>query len=111
MYLLFSLCSDSGILFVFLIIKYIFNVICIFLPLLLIYRCTVPLFKSVISGKEFFGEFGPMVKSLISALIIFLLPGLFNFLFIDFVGYSNSFSQCFINADLSFINENLGILI
>lgn len=105
MYLLFSLCSDSGILTFFLIIKYIFNIICIFLPLILIYRCIVPLFKSVISGKEFSGEFGSMVKSLIAALIIFLLPGLFDFLFTDLVGYSNSFGQCFINADVSFINE------
>jgi hypothetical protein len=47
----------------------------------IIYRCIVPLFKSVISGKEFFGEFSSMVKSLIAALIIFLLPGLFDFFF------------------------------
>lgn len=105
MYLLFEICNDSGILTVFLILKYLFSIICTIVPLILIYRCFVPLFKAVTSGKEFSGELGPIVKSLIAGLIIFLLPGLFNFVFTDLVGYSNSFAQCVTNADASFITE------
>lgn len=105
MYLLFEMCNDSGILTVFLILKYLFNIICTIIPLILIYRCFVPLFKAVTSGKEFSGELGPIVKSIIAGLIIFLLPGLFNFIFTDIVGYSNSFSQCVTNAELDFIKE------
>lgn len=105
MYLLFEMCNDSGILTVFLILKYLFNIICTIIPLILIYRGFVPLFKAVTSGKEFSGELGPIVKSIIAGLIIFLLPGLFNFIFTDLVGYSNSFSQCVTNAELDFIKE------
>ena len=105
MYLLFEMCNDSGILTVFLILKYLFNIICTIIPLILIYRGFVPLFKAVTSGKEFSGELGPIVKSIIAGLIIFLLPGLFNFIFTDIVGYSNSFSQCVTNAELDFIKE------
>ena len=105
MYLLFEMCNDSGILTVFLILKYLFNIICTIIPLILIYRGFVPLFKAVTSGKEFSGELGPIVKSIIAGLIIFLLPGLFNFIFTDVVGYSNSFSQCVTNAELDFIKE------
>lgn len=105
MYFLFELCNDSGMLTVFLVLKYLFSIICIIIPLLLIYRCVVPLFKTVTSGKEFNGDLGPMFKSLVAGLIIFLLPGLFNFVFTDLIGYSNSFSQCITNADASFINE------
>ena len=105
MYLLFEMCNDSGILTVFLIIKYIFNIICTIIPLILIYRCFVPLFKSVTSGKDFNSELGPIVKSIIAGLIIFLLPGIFNFVFTDLVGYTNSFSRCITNADADFIKE------
>lgn len=105
MYLLFEICNDSGILTLFLVIKYLFNILCTIIPLILIYRCIVPLFKEVISGKDFSGEFSPIFKSVIAGLLIFFLPSLFTFIFTDLVGYSNSFSQCVINADASFISD------
>ena len=105
MYLLFDLCVDSGFLSVFLILKYAFNIICIILPLVIIYRCISPLFKAVLSGKEFSGEFAGIVKSIIAALLVFLLPSLFEFVFIDLIGYEDGFSKCVFNANIDFIND------
>lgn len=104
MYLLVNICNESGYLMVFLILKYAFNIICTLIPLIIIYRCMVPLFKTVTSGKEFTGEIGPMIKSIIAGLIIFFLPTLFNFVFVDLLGESNGLSQCFSNANVETIN-------
>ena len=100
MYLLFDICNDSGFLTVFLILKYLFSIICTVIPLILIYRCIVPLFKAVTSGKEFSGELGPIVRSIIAGLIIFLLPSLFSFIFVDLLDESDGLSQCFVNATI-----------
>ena len=105
MYLLFDICNQSSFLIVFLILKYAFSIICTIIPLILIYRCLVPLFKAVTSGKEFSGEIGPIVKSLIAGLIIFLLPSVFSFVFVDLTGEANGLSQCFVNANIDTINS------
>ena len=105
MYLLLDICNESGFLTVFLILKYAFSIICTVIPLVLIYRCTVPLFKAVTSGKEFSGELGPMVRSIIAGLIIFLLPATFSFVFEDLLGESNGLNQCFINATVDNIQS------
>lgn len=105
MYLLLDICNQSEFLTVFLILKYAFNILCTIIPLILIYRCTVPLFKAVTSGKEFSGELGPIVKSIIAGLVIFLLPSMFNFVFTDLIGESNGLSACFTNANVDTINS------
>lgn len=98
MYLLLDICNESSFLTVFLILKYVFSILCTVIPLILIYRCTVPLFKAVTSGKNFSEELGPMVRSIIAGLIIFLLPSLFSFIFVDLLDESNGLSQCFTNS-------------
>ena len=105
MYLLLDICNQSGFLTVFLILKYVFSILCTVIPLILIYRCIVPLFKAVTSGKEFHGELGPIIKSIIAGLIIFLLPSMFSFVFVDLLGESNGLSQCFTNATVENINS------
>ncbi len=105
MYLLLDICNQSGFLTVFLILKYAFSILCTIIPLVLIYRCFVPLFKAVTSGKEFSGELGPMIRSVIAGLIIFLLPAFFNFVFTDLLGESNGLSACFTNATVENINS------
>lgn len=104
MYLLIDICNDSGFLMVFLILKYAFNIICTIIPLILIYRCIVPLFKAVVSGKDFSGDIYPVIKSFFAALLIFLLPTIFNFVFVDLIGESNGLSECFVNSNLETIN-------
>ena len=84
--MLLSLCSHSASLTVFLILKTIFKVICIVLPLIIIIRVDIPLFQAVIDGgKKIKEEIGPMFKSLFAALIVFLLPTLFSYVFTDLV--------------------------
>lgn len=105
MYFLFNICNESGFLTVFLILKYAFSILCTVIPLILIYRCIVPLFKAVYSGKEFSGELGPIVRSIIAGLVIFLLPSLFNFIFVDLLDESDGLNQCFVNATVENIQS------
>lgn len=105
MYLLLDICNESSFLTVFLILKYVFNIVCTIIPLIVIYRCTVPLFKAVSSGKDFSSEIGPMVRSVIAGLIVFLLPSLFSFIFVDLLDESNGLSQCFTNSTVENIQS------
>ena len=102
---LMMICNNSYFLIIFLIIKYVFNIVCTIIPFVLMYRTAVPLFQSVVSGKEFSGDISSIFKSLISSLFIFFLPCIFSFIFVDLIGYQNGFSECFLNANLDKIQE------
>ena len=105
MYFLFDICNNYNFLTVFLLIKYLFSIICTIVPLILIYRCIVPFFKTVIFGNEFTGDFSSIVKSIIAGLVIFLLPSIFTFIFTDLVDETSSLGLCFSNANLDKIDE------
>ena len=89
--LLFSLCSHSASVTVFLILKTAFRIICILLPLIIIIRVSIPLIKTVADGgatlkKQIF----PIFKSLFAALFIFFIPLLFSYIFTDLLNLGTS---------------------
>ncbi len=106
MMILFEMCTESNFLTCFLFLKYVFNILCIILPLIMIYRGISSCFKCVVSGDSINKEFTGLFKSLISALIVFLIPSFCNFVFVDLL-YDNSggFSKCFTNATVDRIKQ------
>ena len=96
--ILLNICTNSGVLTVFLIMKYLFTIICILLPIILMYRVLAPMFKVVISGKKITDELAGIFKSFIAALIVFLLPGLIHYAFTNLIPLNSMFSECYNNA-------------
>lgn len=103
---IFNFCTEPNVLLLFLILKYAFHILCILLPIIIMYRIFVPMFKVVISGDKLTQEFSPIVKSILAALIIFFLPSIFSFLFTDIVDTSSlGVTTCFTNANLDSIDK------
>lgn len=96
--LIFNICTNSNILTLFLILKYLFTIICILLPIIMMYRILVPLFKVVISGDKLTNELSGVFKSFIAALVVFLLPGIINYAFTRLIPLNSIFSECYNNA-------------
>lgn len=103
---LFDLCNNSGILTVFLVIKILLSIICIILPIIIMFKAFSSMLKIVINGKDFSSELMQLVKSTVAALIVFLLPTLFQFLFVDLMKLDDTMVvSCFTNASLENINK------
>lgn len=105
MMILFDICTNSGILTVFLIIKILFNIICILIPIIIVVKSIMLLSKTVISGDKITDHVLIIGKSILSGLIVFLLPSIFNFIFTDFVSVDSSLNQCFTNATLEGVKK------
>ena len=105
MNLLFDLCTNSNVLTVFYILKIVFNIVCIIIPILLMYRFFVPMFKTVINGKSFTEHLPGVFKSFIAGLVIFLLPGILSFVFGDLLGEKIPLTSCFTNAEVDIIKS------
>lgn len=82
------------------ILKTLFKILCVVLPLIIIVRTDVPLVKAIMNGgaklKE---EIIPIFKSLFAALFVFMLPFLTQYLFTELIdpGSSEIFT-CFDSA-------------
>ena len=78
-----DICNDPGVLRLFLILKLIFQIACIVLPIIIIILGSMDMFKAVINSKpqETIKE-GLIInfKRLIAALIIFCIPSIFKFI-------------------------------
>ena len=70
-------CENPGILRVFLILRTTINIICVVLPVLIVIITTISIGKTVINGEDDFKKEIPMViKRLIAALIVFMIPSI-----------------------------------
>lgn len=90
MFFLVEPCSDTTMLQVMGIVKFIMRVICIVVPVILIVLGTIDLFKAVTAGKE--DEIKKKQKALITRLIagilVFLVPTIVTVLF-NLIGVSD----------------------
>lgn len=101
-----NLCTTSGVLTLFLILKYAFEIICTLVPIILIIRCIITLFPVIISGDKIKERLVSILKTFIAGIIVFLLPSAFTFIFTSIIDLSNSeVGLCFTNASLDKINE------
>lgn len=100
---LMEICSSSNMLMLFMIIKYAINIACILVPLIVMYNTIVPMLKSVISPDELKKQIPQIAKTIISGLLVFMIPTLLNFVFTDIIPSDNTLSNCFNNAT----NENV----
>lgn len=102
---LLSFCTNSNVLTVFMFIKYIFTIICTILPLVIMYQMFSAMFKVVVAGNKINEHLSSIFKSFVAALIVFLFPGLFSFIFTDLVPVDSSVSLCFTNATYEKVKE------
>ena len=103
-----NLCTDPDMLKLFLFLKIAFKLLFTILPIIVLIQCTIDIFKSVISTKveETLKEgLAKNTKRLISALVVFLLPGIFTFIFTDLAPVDSGINQCFTNATSEKIEE------
>ncbi len=100
-----DLCTNSNVLTIFLFIKYLFTIICILLPIIIMYRLITSMYKVVISGNKIADQLSLIFKNILAALIIFLLPSLFSFIFTDLVPVDSSISACFTNSTIENIEK------
>ena len=96
-----GLCDTSGSMMVIYIIKLFLSIICTVLPVLFIYRSFVPFFKTAIGSISMNEQIGPLIKSFVAAIIVFLIPTLLNYLF-SIIPSSDidSVSSCYSNASM-----------
>lgn len=106
MYLL-NICESSGVLRVFYILKICLSIVTTILPIIVIAMFMVDAFKAVTDGKsDSLKEiFTKNVKRLISALIVFLIPSMLNFIFTSLVSIDVDFASCWTNASLDGIES------
>ncbi len=100
----FSVCTNSNVLSLFLFIKILFTILCIILPILIMYKLFRAMYLVVLSGDKFSDHLSQVFKSFIAALIIFLLPGLFSYIFTVLVPNDSYFNTCFENSNLEKID-------
>lgn len=105
MNVLFDLCTNSNVLTVFYILKIVFRIVCIIIPIIFMYRVFVPMFKTVISGKTISEHLSGIFKSFIAGLAIFLLPAILSFVFEDLLGERIPVTSCFTNAEIEIIKS------
>ena len=86
---------------VFLILKYVLSIVCTIVPLIVMFNAIRPLFKTVITAEAIQNQIMPIVKSLISGIIVFMLPTLFSFIFTELLENKDpTISNCFTNATI-----------
>ena len=100
-------CNDSGVLSTILLLKEVFNIICIIVPIILIIMLSIELMKIVMGNVD--KNVGKVVKSIttkaIAAVLVFFVPTLIN-LFLNLLDSSDiSVTTCWKNANNVMIAE------
>lgn len=104
--LILNLCQSSGVLTLFLFLKYFISITFTVVPIIVIIRTMIPFFQLVISGKEIKEAVVPVAKSVVAGLIVFLIPSICKFVFTSLVDLSSSgLTQCFVDSTLDNIKK------
>ena len=103
-----ELCTDPHFLQVFYILKVTFKIVLTIVPIIFMIMIFKDIFMAVVNSKpdeELKGLIPKSIKRFIAAIIVFLLPGLFSFIFTDLVPSDTELSMCVENITLDKINE------
>ena len=103
-----DLCNNSAILRLFLLLSYVFRILCVLLPLILMFKFFQTCYKHVVSGEPISKSLPDMFKKLAAAIIIFFIPTICGFFFNlidDYTSNSSEFQTCFENIDLDYIQD------
>jgi hypothetical protein len=107
MYLLLDFCNSSGVLKVFYILKITLTIVLTILPLIVIIGTTISMFKVITDGKSDSMKNTLLIsfKRILAALIVFLLPGIMEFVFSSLVEMNVDFASCVTNANQDYIKK------
>lgn len=91
MFFLSGICTDSTMLRVFGLVKFVLNVICVIVPVVMIVLGTIDLFKAVVASKEeeIKKRQKTLITRLIAGIIVFLVPAIVT-LIMGLIGKGNS---------------------
>lgn len=97
-----DICESSGFLQALLILKTIFTIVCLLVPIILIFTISMDVYKLVTNPGDTKKVFPVISKRLIAALIIFFVPAIINIV-LHFMGSGNDVSRCYNNANSEYI--------
>ena len=101
-----SFCDQSGVLYVFMVVKYFITIVKTVAPIILIYGAMKSLFKVVGKPDEFKQVVPSTAKKLVAALAIFLVPTIVNYAINGLAEADNSsFASCSTNANIEYIKS------
>ena len=103
-----EICTDPNFLQLFYILKIVLNIVLTIVPIIFMIMIFKDIFMAVVNSKpdeELKGLIPKSIKRFIAAIIVFLLPGLFSFIFTDLVPSDTELSMCVENITLDKINE------
>lgn len=102
MFFLVEPCSDTTMLQVMGIVRFIMRVICIIVPIVMIVLGTIDLFKAVTAGKEedIKKKQKALITRLIAGILVFLVPTIVTVLF-NLIGFGD-WKTCWNNASDDF---------
>lgn len=102
-----DICNNSSILRLFLLLSYIFRILCVLLPFLLMFKCFQICYKHVVSGEPISKSLPDLFKKFAAALIVFFIPTICGFFFnmVDDYSSNTEFQTCFENINLEYIEE------
>lgn len=103
-----DLCNNSAILRLFLLLSYVLRILCVILPLILMFKFFQTCYKHVVSGEPMSKSVPDMMKKLAAALIIFFIPTICGFFFSlvdDYTSNKSEFQTCFENINLDYIED------
>ncbi len=103
-----SLCDNSGLLRFFLILKIVIGIVFTIIPLIIMYRTYHELFTSTVTPEKIKERIPVLIKNTIAAILIFLLPTIFTYLFNNIVSVdTNKLLACYNEASLKNVNNLL----
>lgn len=99
-----DICESSGFLQALLILKSIFKIICLLIPIILIFTISMDTFKLVTNPGDTKKVFPVISKRLIAALVVFFVPTIINIV-LNAMGQGNDVSRCYNNANSEYIES------
>ena len=103
-----ELCSDPNFLQVFYILKIVFKIVLTIVPIIFMFMIFKDVFIVIVNAKpedELKSILSKSIKRFITAIIIYLLPSIFTFIFNSLAPIDSTMNICFENATMEKINE------
>ncbi len=99
-----DVCESSGFLQALLILKTIFVIICLLVPIILIFTISMDVYKLITNPGDTKKVFPLISKRLIAALIILFIPTIVN-LSLRIIKSGSDFERCWENANSDYIES------
>jgi len=88
-----SVCDNEGVLSIVFVFKLLIDIICYITPVVLIVSILLQLVKAIMGDVNKHLDYGEMVKKIVAAIAVFILPSLISSLLV-LLGGNTEFAEC-----------------